>query len=100
MAIANCLCNLTRLMAQPPLAHAGIYSLSELRCGLFKRGNTIVPLKQGRCWAHSGNRILIEFPNRVYHRMIVGIQDVFLELGMAGDMDLRNSLGATLFRYS
>ena len=43
----------------------------------------------------------VEFPNRVDHRMIVGIQNVLLELGMAGDMDLRNSLGGiTLLRYS
>ena len=58
----------------------------------FKRGDTVVPLKQGRGWAHPGNCMRIEFPNRVDHRMIVGIQNVLLELGMAGDMDLSNSL--------
>src|ERR1700683_5671747 len=36
-AIANCRCNPRRFMAQSPLAHAGIDSLSGLRRGPFQK---------------------------------------------------------------
>ncbi len=38
------------------------------------------------------NGTLIEFPHRIEHRMVMGIEDVFLELRMASNVNLRDAL--------
>ncbi len=35
----------------------------------------------------------VEFPNGIQHRVVMGIEDVFLEFRMASDVDLRDPLG-------
>ena len=34
----------------------------------------------------------VELPDRIEHRMIVGIENVFLKLGMPGDVDLPDAM--------
>ena len=38
------------------------------------------------------NGTLIEFPHGIEHRMVMSIEDVFLELRMTSDVDLRHAL--------
>src|SRR6266852_1959820 len=39
------------------------------------------------------NGTLIEFPHGIQHRMVMGVENVFLEIRMTGNMDLRHTLG-------
>jgi hypothetical protein len=36
--------------------------------------------------------VFIHLPDRIDHRMIMCVEDVFLKLGVAGDVDLGNAL--------
>ena len=59
----------------------------------LKGGNVVVPLQQrgGGTGALDGARI--ELPDRIEDRVVVGVEDVLLELGVAGDVNLRDALG-------
>src|SRR5260221_9497059 len=58
----------------------------------LKRGDAVVPLEECRSVAGALDGALIEFPHGIEHRMVMGIEDVFLEFRMAGNVDLRNAL--------
>ena len=45
-------------------------------------------------WPHAADGVGVELPHRVEHRMIVRIENVFLEFGVAGDVHLRDAVGA------
>ena len=66
--------------------------LQRLGMNLVEAGNVVVPLQQrgGRPAALDGARV--EIPHRIEHGMIVRIENVFLEFGMAGDMNLRDAV--------
>src|ERR1700758_1809531 len=56
-------------------------------------GNAVVPFEKSCCVAYALNSAVVELPDRIDHRMIVGIENIFFVLGMAGDVDLRDALG-------
>jgi len=71
----------------------------EVALGLFRfgvnfveAGDVVVPLKQrgGGAAALDGTRV--ERPYRVNHRMVVGIEDVFVIAGVAGNVNLRDAM--------
>src|SRR5277367_4663223 len=59
---------------------------------LVERRNAIVPLQQRGGVADQFDGAGIEFPDGVQHRMIVGVENVFFEFGMARDVDLRDAV--------
>src|SRR6266404_6101946 len=58
-----------------------------------KSWNAVVPFEQGRSVADALHCAVIEFPDRIDHRMIVGIENIFFVFGMAGDVNLRDAFG-------
>ena len=51
------------------------------------------PTRAEWLYAETLNGALIQSPNRIKHRVIVRVEDVLLELGVAGDMNLRDAFG-------
>src|SRR5437588_12336659 len=77
------------------LFHSGLnefFGLQRFLVYLLKRGDTVVPLQQGSGWAGAFYGARVKLPDRVKHRVIMRIEDVFFELGMAGDMNLGHAL--------
>ena len=58
----------------------------------LERRNPIVPFQQSRGVAHLFDSMRVHLPNRVEHRMIVGVEGVFFKLRMAGDVDLAHPM--------
>src|SRR5258708_39700180 len=58
-----------------------------------KSGNAVVPFQQGGGVANSLHRAVVQFPDRIDHRMIVSIENIFFVFGMAGDVNLRDAFG-------
>ena len=58
----------------------------------FKSWNAVVPFEQRGRAADEFHGVRVHFPNRIEHRMIVRIENVFLELRMAGDVDLPDAM--------
>ena len=54
--------------------------------------NVVVPLQQRCRWSGQLDRPRVQPPHRIDHRMVVGIEDVLLKLGVAGDVDLCDAL--------
>ena len=54
----------------------------------IKSRNAVVPFEQGRGAANEFHGVRVQLPNRIEHRMIVRIENVFLELRMTRDVDL------------
>ena len=57
-----------------------------------ERRDTVVPFQQRRSWTNQLDRPRVQLPHRINHRMVVRIEDVFLELRVPGDVNLRHSL--------
>ena len=55
-------------------------------------GNAVVPFQQRGGGAGEPDGVGVHFPDRIEHGMIVGIEDVFLELRVAGDVDLPDAI--------
>src|ERR1017187_5129239 len=66
-----------------------LVGFERLMVNLVERRNAIVPLQQRGGDADQFDGAGIEFPDGIQHRMIVGIENVFFEFGMARDVDLR-----------
>ena len=59
----------------------------------FVKGwDPVVPFQQGSGVADQIEGMPVHLPDWIEHGMIVGIEEVFLELRMAGDMDLANPM--------
>jgi len=54
----------------------------------LKRRDAIVPFEKCRGVPGALDGPVVEFPDGVDHRMVVCVQNVFLEFRMAGDMNL------------
>src|SRR4029077_18680273 len=68
-------------------------SFQRLAMNIIKGRNAIVPFEQ-RCGpTHAPDSARVKLPNRIEHWVIMRIEDIFLELGMAREMDLRHALG-------
>ena len=52
----------------------------------------IVPFQKSGCAPDLPDCMSIDLPHRIEHGMIVRVEDVFLELGVAGDVDLANAM--------
>ena len=59
---------------------------------LVEAGNVVVPLEQRGRGPAALNGARIELPHRIDHRMIVRVENVFLVLRVAGDMNLRDAM--------
>src|ERR1039458_169005 len=68
--------------------------LERLAVDLVERRDLVVPFEQGRRDAAQARRVRIELPDRVEHGVVVRVEDVLLELGVAGDVHLAHSPGA------
>src|SRR5271170_8188023 len=59
----------------------------------FVKGRDIVvPLKQSCGVPDTLDRPLVQTPNWIKYRVIVGVEDVLFKLGVAGDVNLRDAL--------
>src|SRR5260370_7495102 len=70
-----------------------LLSLERLGMNFIEGRYPVVPLEQGCRGADPTDRALVEPPDWIDHRMIVRVEDVLGELGVAGDVDLRHALG-------
>ncbi len=59
---------------------------------LGERRDVVIPLQQRGRGARAFDRTRVQFPNRVEHRMVVGVERVLLEPGVAGDVYLRHAV--------
>src|ERR1700677_3020302 len=57
-----------------------------------KRRNAVIPFEQRGGVAAELDGVGVHFPHRIEHRVVVGVEDVFLELRMAGDVDLPHAV--------
>src|SRR5882762_9454052 len=71
--------------------------LQGLVMDFAKSGNAVVPFQQGGGVANSLHRAVVQFPDRIDHRMIVGIENIFFVFGMPGDVNLRDPFGGYAF---
>ncbi len=55
--------------------------------------DVVVPLEQRRGRADAFDGASVQAPDGIEHGVVVGVEDVLLELGVAGDVDLRDALG-------
>ena len=67
-------------------------AFARLGVNFVERRNAVVPFEQRGRRANAPDRVLVQFPHRIDHRMIVRIENIFLELGVAGDVNLRHAL--------
>jgi hypothetical protein len=56
-------------------------------------GDVVVPLEEGCGGADALDGSGVEMPYGVEHGMIVGVEDIFFELRVSGDVDLRDAFG-------
>src|SRR6266481_4249103 len=68
-------------------------SFQRLPVNIVERRNAIVPLEQYRGSPHTRDGARVKSPNRIEHWVIMGIQNIFLELRMACEVDLRHAIG-------
>ena len=54
--------------------------------------DAVVPFEQRGGAADALDGVRVHLPHRVEHRMIVRVEDVALELRVAGDVDLRDAM--------
>lgn len=55
-------------------------------------GDVVVPFEEGCGGTYAFNGSSVEVPDGIEDGMIVGVEDVFFELGVAGDVNLRDAL--------
>lgn len=55
---------------------------------LVKGGNAVIPFEQGGGVTDPLESVAIHLPDRIENGMIVGVENVFFEFGMAGNVDL------------
>ena len=67
-------------------------SLQGLGVHFFKGWNIVVPFEEGRRGADTFDCSGIETPNRIEYRVIVRVENVFFELRMACNVNLRDTL--------
>ncbi len=60
----------------------------------------IVPFEERGSWSEARNGMFVQLPDRINHRVIVGIQNIFFELGMTRNVNLGHAFGGTLSTYS
>jgi hypothetical protein len=58
----------------------------------IEAGDLVIPLEQGGDAAAALDGAFVKVPDGIDHGMIVGIENVFLELGVTGKMRLRDTL--------
>src|SRR6185312_1215337 len=68
------------------------FRFASLGMHLVEGGNAIVPFKQSRRGANTPDRVFVQLPNRIDHRVVVRIQNVFRKLGVASDVDLCDTI--------
>ena len=64
----------------------------ELVDELGERRNVVVALDHGRHRTEMGDRLAIEIPHLIAHRMVVGVDDVGFLVAMTGDMELHDAV--------
>ena len=65
-----------------------------------KSRNAIVPFQKCGGVADQLQSVSVQFPNRVEHRVIVRVENVFFELRMPRNMDLADPMMRHVIRYS
>ena len=70
-----------------------LLGLARLGVDFFKRRNTVVPFEQRRRRTDALDGMLVQLPYRIEHWMIVRVENILLELGMPGNMNLRDAIG-------
>ena len=68
------------------------FGFKRFMMNFVKGGNAVIPFQQCGSVAAEFDGVGVHFPNRIEYRMIVRIQDVFLELGVAGDVNLPDTM--------
>src|SRR4249919_3972551 len=66
--------------------------LQRLLVDFVEAWDAIVPLEQGRSTPDSLDRVRVEPPNWIEHRMIVRVENVFLKLRMPRDVNLSDPM--------
>jgi hypothetical protein len=69
-----------------------VFGFKRFIVDFVKGGNAVIPFEQRSGVAAEFDRVGIHRPNRIEYRMIMGVQDVFLELGVAGNVNLSNAI--------
>src|SRR5215472_4242160 len=64
--------------------------LARLGMHFVEAGNLVIPLEQRRCRPGEANRMLIQLPHWIDHRMIVRIENVFRKFRVSRDVNLRH----------
>ena len=84
---------------RPPLGCCGLESffdkpirLQRLLVDFVEARDAIVPFEESGGFAYQADGVRIHLPNWIEHRMIVSIEDVFLEFRVAGDMNLADAM--------
>src|ERR1044071_3422229 len=85
--------------AREPTSSRGVFNILDELIGLerfmmdfFKTWNAVVPFKQCGGATNEFHRVGVEFPDGIKHRMIVGIENILLELRMPCDVDLSDTI--------
>jgi hypothetical protein len=64
--------------------------MSSFQClamNIIKRWNAIVPFEQRSSPTYARDGARVKLPNRIEYWMIMRVENIFLELGMAREMD-------------
>ena len=74
---------------------AGQIALGFLGFGMdfIEAGDVVVPLEQRGGGSATLDGARVELPDGIDDRMVVGVEDVLLVFGMAGDVDLGDAMG-------
>src|ERR1700751_2508318 len=86
-------CKSTKRLGRDGFIRQKMRSFQRLAMNIIKGWNAIVPFQQRGSPTHAADSAGVKLPNRVEYWMIVRIENIFLELGMAREMDLRHALG-------
>ena len=66
-----------------PASHGSVevlLGLERLGVNFVEGRNPVVPLEQSRRRADPANRVLVQLPDRIDHRMVVRVENIFLEI--------------------
>src|SRR4029077_16201929 len=86
-------CKSTKRLGGDGFMRQKMRSFKCLAMNIIKGRNAIVPFEQRGSPTHARDRAPVELPNRIEYWMIMRVENIFLELGMACDMDLRHAVG-------
>src|ERR1700751_1782959 len=86
-------CRSARRLCRDGFMRQKMRSFQRLAMNIIKGRNAIVPFEQRRGPTHAPDSARVKLPNWIEHWVIMRIENIFLELRMARDMDLGHTVG-------